>query len=511
VTTGAVARWAPRGRLGRLRSPDRPGRVGADGPAPTHAGLALAVVMTGVLITAVDTTIVVLALPEIERGLHVPLGSVIWVVIGYLLVITLLATQVGRLGDMFGRVRMYEAGFVVFIVGSALCGLAWNEASIVGFRLLQGVGGALISANSGAVIADVFPPERRGRAYGFNAIGWNLGAVLGIVLGGVIVTYVSWRWIFWINVPIGIVAVVAAHRVLRDRGERRRHHLDLRGMVTAGLGLFGVLWAVTELATRSLDPAIVGFLVGGVVLLVVFVLIERAQDEPMLRLSLFRAPAMTSALLASLFQGLANYATLFLVIMYLQGPRQLSPLHASLLLVPGYVLGGAVAPYAGRLADRIDPVVPDTIGLGAQLVALLLYAQLGLASGLWLVVAATVVNGVGGSTFFPANNATVMKASPAALFGISSGMLRTFSNVGMVFSFSMALLIAAHAIPTGLAFAIFVGTATLHGHLAAAFTTGEHAAFYASIGFLAVAMVCAWSARGRAGRRVAGPGPTVRS
>ncbi len=140
--------------------------------------------MTGVLITAVDTTIVVLALPEIERGLHVALASVIWVVIGYLLVVTLLASQVGRLGDMYGRVRMYETGFVVFIVGSALCALSWDQASIIAFRALQGVGGALVSANSGAVIADLFPADKRGRAYGFNGIGWSTGAVLGIVLGG---------------------------------------------------------------------------------------------------------------------------------------------------------------------------------------------------------------------------------------------------------------------------------------------------------------------------------------
>jgi MFS family permease len=172
-----------------------------------HTGLAMVVVMTGVLITAVDTTIVVLALPEIERGLHVALSSVIWIVIGYLLVITLLATQVGRLGDMFGRVRMYEAGFLVFVLGSLACALAWNEAAIIGFRLLQGVGGAFVTANSGAVIADLYPSERRGRAYGYNAVGWSLGAVLGIVVGGLIVTYVSWRWIFWINVPIGAAAL----------------------------------------------------------------------------------------------------------------------------------------------------------------------------------------------------------------------------------------------------------------------------------------------------------------
>ena len=216
--------------------------VGRPEPSTTErSGLAIVVVMIGVMITAVDTTIVVLALPEIERSLHVALDSVIWVVIGYLLVITLLATQVGRLGDMFGRVRMYEAGFVVFIVGSALCALAWDEASVVAFRLLQGVGGALVTANSGAIIADLFPRDQRGKAYGYNGIGFSLGAVLGILLGGAIVTYVSWRWIFWINVPIGLIGTGLALRVLHDRGGPQRRRLDLAGLATLGLGLFGIL------------------------------------------------------------------------------------------------------------------------------------------------------------------------------------------------------------------------------------------------------------------------------
>jgi EmrB/QacA subfamily drug resistance transporter len=449
----------------------------------------MAVVMTGVLITAVDTTIVVLALPEIERGLHVALASVIWVIIGYLLVVTLLASQVGRMGDMFGRVRMYEAGFVVFILGSALCALSWNEASIIAFRLLQGVGGAFVSANSGAVIADLFPPHERGRAYGFNGIGWSMGAVLGIVLGGLIVTFISWRWIFWINVPIGIVAVSLALRVLHDTGKRQHHRLDLVGMVMAGLGLFGILWGVTNLSTHSLDSSLVGFLVGGVVCLALFVVIEHRQAEPMVHLSLFRVPTMSPSLLAALCQGLANYAVLFLVIMYLQGPRGLSPLHASLLLVPGYLIGGAIGPFSGRMADRIGPVIPATLGLLVQVVALFLYAHLGITTGLWLVVVASVVNGIGSSSFFPANNSAVMKASPAESYGISSGVLRTFQNTGMVFSFSMAILIASRSIPRNIAFAIFVGTAKLHGHVAAVFTTGLHSAFYASMGFLVLAAV----------------------
>ena len=461
--------------------------ISSQPPVRQRSGLAIVVVMIGVMITAVDTTIVVLALPAIERSLHVALDSVIWEVIGYLLVITLLATQVGRLGDMFGRVRMYQAGFVIFIVGSAQCALAFDETSIVVFRVLQGVGGALVNANSGAIIADLFPREQRGKAYGYNGVGFSLGAVLGILLGGAIVSYVSWRWIFWINVPIGLAGVGLAMRVLRERGERERHRLDLAGMVALGLGLFGILWAVTKLATTPLDSSVLGYLTGGVACIGLFVVIETRAAEPMLDLSLFRVPTMTPSLLAALFQGLANYAVLFLVIMYLQGVRQLSPIHASLLLIPGYLIGAGVGPVAGRMADRFGPVVPATLGLGVQVVALLIYAQLSLTTGLWLVVVGSVVNGLGASCFFPANSSAVMKASPPTAFGISSGMLRTFANVGMVFSFSMAILIASRSISRKLAFAIFVGSTSLRADLAQAFTSGLHASFYASVALMAVA------------------------
>ena len=464
-------------------------RAAQAGAPHRHTTLALVVIMTGVLMAAVDTTIVVLALPDLERSLHVPLSGVVWVIISYLLVITLLATQVGRLGDMFGRVRMYEAGFVVFIVGSALCALATNEATIIVFRIIQGVGGALITANSGAVIADTFPPESRGRAYGFNAVGYNLGAILGILLGGVIITYVSWRWIFWINVPTGIFAFALALRVLRDTGKRQRQRLDVVGMCTLGAGLFGVLWAMTRLSTTSFSGEVVASLAGGVVLLVAFVFVERSRRAPMLDLSLFKIPTVSPTLLASLFQGLANFAVLFLVIMYLQGVRELSPLHASLLLVPGYLVGGLVGPFGGRISDKIGAVWPATIGLAVEIVALFVYSRLDVGTGLAVVVLAAVVNGIGSGGFFPANTAAVMKAVPGSQFGIASGMLRTFANVGMVFSFAVAILVAARSIPRGLAFAIFVGTTHLSHHLAGAFTTGLHAAFYSSMGFMALAAV----------------------
>ena len=474
--------------------------------APERTGLALFVIVTGVVIAAVDTTIVVLALPEMQHALHVGVASVIWVIISYLLVITLLATQVGRLGDIFGRVRMYEAGFLVFIVGSALCALAWNEVSIVVFRVVQGVGGALIAANSGAVIADTIPLERRGHAYGFTAMGWNVGALIGVVLGGAIVTYVSWRWIFWINVPIGAVALAVALRVLHDRGQRAEHRLDVLGMATLGAGLLGVLWAMTRLASAPLSGSVLGWLVGGVALLGVFALVEHRQREPMLQLSLFRIPTMSGSLLASLFQSLGNFAVLFLVLMYLQGVRQLSPLHAALLLVPGYLIGGAAAPFGGRLSDRIGPVIPATAGLGLQALALVVYSRMDTGTSLWLVVMASTLNGIGSGGFFPANSAAVMKAAPQRVYGIAAGMLRTFANVGMVFSFSVAILIASHSITRQQAFSIFVGTTTLTHKAGAAFTGGIHAALYASMAILGLAALFSVS-RGRLESPSTSPAP----
>ena len=452
------------------------GRTGS-----SHYGLALAVVVCGVLIAAVDTTIVILALPKLEKALHIGVTNVIWVIISYLLVITILATQVGRLGDMFGRVRMYQLGFLVFVVGSLLCGLAANDVSMVVFRVIQGVGGALISANSGAVIADIVPEAERGRAYGFNAIGWNLGAILGILLGGVITTVSSWRWIFLINVPIGLVALALSLKVLHDGGSRRDHRIDWGGTLTLGAGLFCLLWAATRLATSSFDGVVDGFLIAGVLSLGAFVLIEWRVAEPMVDLNLFRIPSMSPSLGSAFLQGLANFSVLFLVIMYLQGVRGLTPLNASLLLVPGYIVGACVGPIGGRLSDRIGPAWPATVGLLIQAVALVVYAQLGVSTSLFLVVIASCISGIGSGAFFPANNASVMRAAPGKSFGIASGMLRTFANVGMVCSFALSVVIAAHAIPRGLAFAIFVGSVSLKPDLAVAFTSGIHAAFIVSI------------------------------
>jgi MFS family permease len=226
-----------------------------------------------------------------------------------------------------------------------------------------------------------------------------------------------------------------------------------------------------------------------VVLLVGFVFVELRHPEPTVDLSLFRLPAVAPALVASLLQGLGSFAVLFLVIMYLQGPRGLDPIDASLLMAPGYLLGAVVGPWAGKLTDRFGTALPATAGLVISVGALAIFAQLTTSSGLWMVVLGNVVIMIGGSLFYPANSSAVMKASPPERLGIASGVMRTFASLGMVFSFTTAILVASHSVSRSTAFAIFVGSTTLHGPIAESFTRGLGVAFYTMMGVLVLAAV----------------------
>lgn len=463
-----------------------------DGPAAGAASSreqrgVIAVVLIGVTLVAVDTTIVVLGLPVIMQDLHAGLAQIVWVIMAYLLVLTMLATQLGRLGDMYGRVRMYTAGFAVFTLGSVLCGLSTSSAALIAARVVQGVGGALVTANSGAIIADAIPASQRGRAFGITGMGWSVGAVLGILLGGVLITYVTWRAIFFINLPIGAVALGLGRRVLREQAARVARRLDGPGMVLMGGGLFALLWGLTETTGSGFDASVAARLAAAVVLLAAFAVWERRAAAPVLDFSLLRHRVLTASMLAATFQALGGYAVMFLVIMYLQGVRGLSPLDASLLLVPSYLAGGVVGPWAGRLADRHGARWPATLGLLVQAAGIALYGSLSLTTPLWRVGLAAVVNGIGNSAFFPANNSAVVVHAPRQAYGVANGLLRTFANIGMVSSFAVALLMAADAIPRGAAFAIFLGVSRLDGALRPAYMAGFHAALAMSIALVLVA------------------------
>ncbi|HVB10596.1 MAG TPA: MFS transporter [Bacillota bacterium] len=475
------------------------------GTADAHyQRIALVVVMMGVMIAAVDTTIVVLALPVMMGDLHTDLVTMVWVIMAYLLVMTVLTTQVGRFGDMYGRVRMYNLGFAVFTLGSVACGFASTGVALIAFRVAQALGGALISSNSGAIIADTFPAHARGRAYGMTSIGYNTGAVLGILLGGLIITFVNWRYIFFINLPIGVTALIMGVRVLRERSPRLARKIDFPGVALLGAGLLLLLIGLTNATGAGFTRTVVEMVVGGALVVVGFLAWERFAPAPLLDLRLLRRRVLTASVFAASLQALGNFAILFLIIMYLQGVRGLSPFIASLLLVPGYVVGGFIGPWSGRLADRLGARVPASLGLLVQVAGVLVYTTLGVATPLWVVVVAATINGIGSGFFFPANSSAVMADAPPRDYGVASGLLRTLSNVGMVTSFAVALLIASTAIPRQAAFAIFVGTTRLSAALASAFVHGLHAALGGSIVFLVLALVLSLL-RGRESRGTTAP------
>lgn len=445
--------------------------------------------MMGVMMSAVDTTAVVLGLPVMISDLNSNIISMIWVIMAYLLVITILGTQVGRLGDMYGRVRMYNLGFAFFTASSLLCGISSSGPELISFRVLQGIGGALISSNSGAVIADTFDESGRGRAYGFAGIGWSIGAVLGILIGGAFVTFLSWRYIFFINLPIGTVATVIGYVKLKELSPKIKRRLDIVGMSLLGTGLFLALYALTGITGFGFSLESTILFAAGISAIVAFVLWEQMSSDPLISVSLLRERVFMSSILASFFQSLASFAVLFLIIMYLQGPRAMTPFDASLLLIPAYVIGGLISPYAGRLSDKFGARVVASIGLCIEVSGFVVYSMLGAETTSLLVVIGAVLNGIGNSSFYPANNSAVMDAASPQTYGMASGLLRTFSNIGMVCSFAVALLIASLSIPQQVAFQIFLGVGGISSQLSQAFIVGMHSALLASISLLVIAIV----------------------
>jgi MFS family permease len=240
----------------------------------------LAVVVLGVLMGALDSTIVVLALPTIVEDLRTDLFTAVWVILVYVLEIAVLTTQFGRLGDSYGRAKTFNLGFIVFTLGSALAGVSPNAYFLIASRAVQALGASMMQANSGAIISDYFPPNERGKAFGYNSLDWNSGAILGIVLGGIITTYLGWRFVFYVNVPIGLVASYLGFRYVKDVN-RVAKKLDVPGMALFGLSLSLVTYGASDLAGQGADAFNLSLIALGLALLLPFVLVElKAESRP---------------------------------------------------------------------------------------------------------------------------------------------------------------------------------------------------------------------------------------
>ena len=453
-----------------------------------HSSIVLAIVMLGTLMGSLDSTIVLLAFPVINDKLHSDLATSLWIILAYILVLAVATTQMGRIGDIYGRSRIFNLGFVIFTVGSALCGFSTHIYLLIGFRAVQAVGGAILQATSGAIIADYFPRERRGRAYGYNSLGFTAGAMLGIVLGGIITTFLSWQYIFFINIPIGIIAVIIGLKYIKDT-EKTSAKLDLAGMGLLGSALILLSFGLVNFASEGISALNVALAVIGAVLIPIFILYDRRIKNAMIDFEAFKSRVLRNAIFSAFFVSIGYFSVVFLVIMYLQGIRALTPLNASLLLVPGYVAGSFLGPIMGRLSDKYGSREIATMGIFFLAVAIVIYLTMNATSPLYIVLFASAVSGLGTSMFFPANNSAVMANARTGSFGSISGLLRTVQNIGLVGSYVLAISVAAASIPRQLAFEVFIGTKSLSGGVSQAFISGIDHAFYASIIILAVAGV----------------------
>jgi MFS family permease len=413
----------------------------------------------GMLMATVNASIVLISLPAIFRGIHLdPLASgnvsyLLWMLMGYMLVTAVLVVTLGRLGDMYGRVRIYNAGFAVFALGSvalALVPLTGGPGALwlIGFRVVQGVGGAMLMANSSAILTDAFPAQERGMALGINQVAALAGSFIGLVLGGLLSEW-DWRAVFWVSVPIGILGTVWAYRSLQETGSRRPGRVDWWGNLTFGVGLTAVLAGITYgiqpyggHTEGWTNPWVLLGLVGGVLMLVAFVAIERHVTNPMFHLELFRIRTFWTGNLATLLIAIARGGLQFMLIIWLQGiwlplhgyDFHDTPLWAGIYLLPltvGFLIAG---PVSGFLSDKIGPR-PFTVGgpllVGASFLGLLAIPT-NFSYPVFGVLLALV--GIGSGLFSAPNTTAIMNAVPKEQRGAAGGMSATFQNAGMVLS-----------------------------------------------------------------------------
>ncbi|MBF6595733.1 MAG: MFS transporter [Thermaceae bacterium] len=414
----------------------------------------------GALTATLNSGTLIIALPVLLRELHTNLLSLIWILLAYNLTQTVLVMNVGRLSDMFGRKQLYVGGFVLFTLASLLAGFTPNAAALIAVRILQGVGGAFMIANSGAIVADAFPRRELGLALGTNQMLVALGLVLGPVLGGWLVNF-GWHWVFWFNVPIGVLGVFWAWRMLRqDGGLDRRDPIDYPGNLTYGVGL---ALAVIGLSIGGIESWSLGLpLIGiGLALLAVFVLLQTRVKAPMLDLKLFQYASFSLGNLTNFLGAISRQSLNFLFVFYFQGARGMDPITAGIALAP--IAGGLLitAPFAGRLADRYGSYHLSWLGNALSTVASLgLALSLNLNTPYWQIALWMLVSGMGSGIFNSPNSSLILGSVPPDRRGIATGIRTLLTSVGSTLSIVFTISLVASSLPKDVLFKIFSGLAT---------------------------------------------------
>ena len=459
-----------------------------------HKNWILIAVGVGSFMSAVDAGAVNTILPVLRRSFGSDVAQIEWVVTIYLLVVSGLLLSCGRFADMRGHKDVYVSGFGVFVLASALCGLAPSAGVLIVFRALQGIGAATLFANSTAILTTTFPANERGKALGLRATATYLGLTAGPFLGGWLTDKLGWRAAFYINVPVGLMAVALSLRfVPRDRPSGPRSQFDLPGAVAwmaaltflllalnpPGQGIHGHEW----LSYRSLT-----FLVPGGTFLALFILIERKAAHPLLDLSLFRNRTFSASSAANIVHYLCVYMIVFLLPFYLIQGRGFGAGPSGLILTAQSVARAAAAPLSGTLSDRIGTRLPAMLGMGLMGFGLVLLSRLGPQSSLGNVVLALAITGLGAGMFISPNNSALMGSAPARRQGLAAGVLATARVVGMALGVALA----------GDILTARIAGAHANADSSAATVTVVSSAFLAAAGFAIVAVFLAALQRGDA-------------
>ena len=398
------------------------------------------IVAIGVFMATLDSSIVNISLPAIATYFSVPLnGAVEWVVIAYLIATTAVLLTAGRLADMVGRKIVWSAGLIIFTVGSALCAAAPNLGVLIAARLFQGIGGALLMAVSLALLTSAFSEHERGHALGLNAITVSLGITVGPTLGGFITQSFSWRWIFYINVPIGMIGLILTLRILTEHVRRNPGCFDPLGALLLAAGLTSLTAGFSfgqELGWSSLLILVLLFV--GIVMLVTLPFIELRVPNPVIVLSLLKNRVFTSALFSLILNFLAFFAISFILPFYLEELRGFSTQKAGLLLTPPALVIAIIAPISGSLADRFGTRWLTTAGLAIACMGLVLISQLDEHSTTFDIICRLAVTGFGQALFQSPNNSALMGAAPRELQGSASGFLATGRVFGQTLSIALA-------------------------------------------------------------------------
>lgn len=401
---------------------------------PPKAGWTLALVCLSAVLMTLDITIVNVALPQIATDLSASLDGLQWVINGYTLAFAALLLTAGSISDRIGRRSIFIAGVALFTVASAACGLAWNSAALAAFRAAQGAGGAMVMATTMALIAGAYPPGRaRQSAIGaFSAVG-GAAAGLGPLLGGVVVDALGWRWIFWINLPVGVAILAGALLRLREpeRRDLSRSPIDLAGAVLGVLTLFGLNYALIAGPEQGwTSPRVLVALGAGVVALAAFVIAERRHPAAMLDMTLFRLPSFTGAMLLTFLARVTSFGILPYLILWLQGMLGHSPLETGLRLLAMTMPIIVVALLVGRLGGHVPAARLLAAGFALIAVAFITMARVGPDSSWTVMLPGLVLLGVGGALAFPPLLGVTLDVVPADRAGMASGLSNTFFPLG---------------------------------------------------------------------------------